>query len=119
VAAEARLSAALSTAIKKYQYRKFFAFRIESSHTCPGVPDWLFLFGPSKYLFLELKAANGSLTKAQKIVLPLMDKLGVPVKVLTKTKQGCMITNVGRKDGTSYASVNDFVEALVKEYGNE
>lgn len=119
MAAEARLSASLGAAIKKYQWKRFIAFRIESSHTFPGCPDWLFLFGPTKYLFLELKAEGGSLTRAQRIVLPAMLKLGLPVKVLTKTRHGSILTDVGKKDGQSFRTAEELIEYLVEEYSND
>lgn len=117
--AEARFSRELAVAIKPYQWKRFIAFRIESSHTMPGIPDWLFLFGGTRFLFLELKAANGKLTAAQRIVLPAMEKLNIPVKVLTKTRNGIMIASVGRKDGQSFPTVKEFVRYLVQEYCHE
>lgn len=116
--AEARFSREIAVAIKPYQWKKFIAFRIESSHTMPGIPDWLFLFGPDKYLFLELKAHNGRLTAAQRIVLPAMEKLGVPVKLLTKNRGGIILTDVGRKDGISFKSTKELISYIIQEYSN-
>lgn len=110
---EGRFSKELSDAIKPYQWKKFIGFRIESSHTMPGIPDWLFLFGPTKYLFIELKAATGTLTAAQRITFPAMVRLGIPVKVLTKKRNSIMITDVGKKDGQSFPTINAFIQEVL------
>lgn len=116
---EAYFSEQLRTAFKPYMYKQVIAFRIETSHTFPGCPDWIVLFKGGNYLFLELKAYDNGLTRAQKIVLPAMERLGIPIKLLTKKRRHIIITSVGKENCQEFANTKDLVENLIKEYGNE
>lgn len=69
-----------------------FAFRVETSHTCPGHPDWV-LWLPGRIVYMELKVDGGRLTKAQRILHQTMQGLGLELYVLTKTQYGVMVND--------------------------
>jgi hypothetical protein len=83
---EARFSAEFAKALKK---AGIVGYRLETSHTFPGCPDWLLLL-PNRVVFIELKAGS-SIRPAQAIVHQLMRKLKIEIYVLTKHVIGAKI----------------------------
>jgi len=107
------LSQEVSKAVKRRQWASLIAFRLESSHTFPGLPDWLFLFGGNKFLFVELKAGS-TLTKAQKVVHKFFDKFTIPYIVLTKINGGVIVNN----EDKTFPTVEDWLTDVIKEHKN-
>lgn len=85
---EARFSAEVKAALKKF--RGVLAFRIESSHTAPGFPDWI-VFSYGRVILIELKVAGGKLTTAQKVLHSQLSALKIPLYLLTKTANNVLI----------------------------
>jgi hypothetical protein len=49
-----------------------------------GWPDRLVIWAPGRFFFIEWKAPGKGLTKAQKVRIPLLKKMGMPVYVLER-----------------------------------
>lgn len=102
---EARFSDEFRAAIKRL--RGVLGFRIESSHTAPGFPDWI-VFTFETIRLIELKVEGGSLTTAQKVLHAQLASLKIPVYLLTKTNNGV------RLNSTEFNRLDDALAAILK-----
>ena len=91
---EERFSQEFRAALKLYKgpTAMVFGFRMETSHTCPGAPDWCVLTSGGKVKFVELKVASG-FTKSQKVIHKLWAAMGIKVRVLRKKDNGVILDN--------------------------
>lgn len=89
-----------------------FAFRIESSHTCPGIPDWCVFYQGGRVFFLELKA-GASLTPAQRVIHGIMQRLGIEFYILTKTDNGVRINSKNPQ------TLKQCIESILEEKPDE
>lgn len=87
---EAKLSKQVARAARQYS-DQVFATRLETSQTCPGLPDWIFVGEGGKAVFIELKA-GAQLTPAQKLVRRLFQQLNIPYILLTQLANNVRIT---------------------------
>ncbi|HWT40367.1 MAG TPA: VRR-NUC domain-containing protein [Dongiaceae bacterium] len=87
---EARFSDEVRAALKRM--RGVLGFRIESSHTAPGFPDWV-IFTWEAIRLVELKVEGGTLTTAQKVLHAQLASLKIPVYLLTKAKNGVRVNH--------------------------
>lgn len=76
---ELRLSRHFNIALKRL---KLQGYRVESSHTAPGFPDWV-VFADGRTHYFELKAGS-PLTKAQIVFHRKALEVGIKIHVLTK-----------------------------------
>jgi hypothetical protein len=102
---EAKFSREFSNELKKYD---LFSFRIESSHTCPGLPDWCILY-QGKVIFVELKYGAGRLTPAQVIVHRTFKNVKVPIHILRRTTNGVIIDST-----VEVATVKEAIDWLLE-----
>lgn len=87
---EARFSQDVKAALKRF--KGVLGFRVESSHTAPGFPDWVF-FAYGVIRLVELKVEGGSLTTAQKVLHAQLASLKIPVYLLTKGKNTVIVNS--------------------------
>lgn len=89
---EERFSQEFRAALKLYEgpTAMVFGFRIETSHTCPGAPDWCVLASGGRVIFVELKV-NSGFTKSQKVIHKLWKALGINIRVLRKKDNGVIL----------------------------
>lgn len=85
-----------------------FAFRLETSHTFPGLPDWCCII-PGKVFFVELKVSPYKVSPTQIIAHAIIRKLNIPVFVLTKYKDGITI------DSNSKFPLQKCIEIIVEK----
>ena len=114
---EAKLSQALAEQMKLLK-SVVFATRIESSQTCPGLPDWMFVAVGGKTAFVELKA-GASLTPAQKIIRHQFKTLSIPYVLLTQLKNSVRLSLVDQQ--VFFPTLTDAVEYIMTEilYGQD
>lgn len=91
---EARFSNEFRLSLKNYEgpVALVFGFRIETSHTCPGAPDWCVLTSGGKVIFVELKVKSG-FTPAQKVIHKLWARMGIKIRVLRRRDNGVILDN--------------------------
>lgn len=102
---EARFSAEVRAALKKM--RGVLAFRMETSHTAPGFPDWI-VFAWETIKLIELKVEGGKLTPAQAVLHSQLASLKIPVYLLTKGKNSVMVNSI------KFNKLPDALAAIVK-----
>lgn len=117
---ELAFSRAVSKALKDPEILgKLFAFRIESSCTCPGIPDWCVIFPGGQTLMVELKAGS-RLTPAQVVIHRQLLALDIPTIVLTKLKTGFTMSILGSDNKLlqirKFSTLVNWIEFIYKEY---
>ncbi len=102
---EARFS---STFGKELKRRGLLAFRMESSHTFPGLPDWC-IVTQYRVHFIELKSEKGRLTPAQVVTHNLFKLAGQQIRVLRQLKNSVTID-----DTEEYSTLKEAVDKLLE-----
>lgn len=83
--------------------------RIESSLTCPGLPDWLIILPGGTHIWVELKVAPNGLLPAQRAVLRRLHNLNVNQFVLKKYANYVMLEDI------RFETLDEAVRALIGE----
>lgn len=99
--------------------RDNFSFRIESSHTCPGAPDWA-VHSKGSMFYVELKSGH-HVTAAQKVVHSKLRHHKIPVWVLTQHPNSVSIKNesVTKEFESLDLAVDELFRSLTDGYDTE